>query len=200
MTYHRVSTIDQDPTLAREELQRAAAARGLEVIAAIEETGSGARNDRPGLAQVMQLARQHRVAYVLVWKLDRFGRSVLDVVTNAKALKSCGVTLVATSQGLEVGPRAGAVSDLILHVMIAMAEFERSIISERTLLGLEGARKRGRVLGRPKGSGDRRPRRRRGVTRVSFVVADQHEQHQGSEEGEEGSHRSMAAQGPKEVT
>lgn len=166
VTYHRVSTVDQDPTLAREELRRAALARGLELVGEVEETGSGARNDRPGLARVMELVHQHRIAYVLIWKLDRFGRSVLDVLANVKKLKAAGVTLVCTSQGFEVGPRANAISDVIVTVLAAAAELERNVISERTLLGLQGARQKGKILGRPKGSLDRRPRRKKGASRV----------------------------------
>src|SRR4051794_25036796 len=113
-TYHRASTVDQDPTLARDELRRAAIARGLDLVAEIEETESGARNDRPGLRRVLELVHQHRIAYVLIWKLDRFGRSVLDVLTNVRALKSAGVTLIATSQGLEAGPRPGAMGDMVV--------------------------------------------------------------------------------------
>lgn len=171
VTYHRVSTVDQDPTLAREELRRAALARGLELVAEVEETGSGARNDRPGLARVMELVHQHRIAYVLIWKLDRFGRSVLDVLANVKKLKAAGVTLVCTSQGFEVGPRANAISDVIVTVLAAAAELERNVISERTLLGLQGARQKGRILGRPKGSLDRRPRRKKGASRAVIVGA-----------------------------
>jgi DNA invertase Pin-like site-specific DNA recombinase len=164
VSYHRVSTLDQDPTLAREELRRAAAARDIFLIDEIEETGSGARNDRPGLQRVMQFVRAHLVSAVLVWKLDRFGRSSVDVVTNVKAIKNAGATFVATSQAIEIGPRSGAMGDLILTIMSAMAEFERAIISERTLLGLEKAKKKGRILGRPKGSRDQHPRKK-GVRR-----------------------------------
>lgn len=150
VTYHRVSTVDQNPKLARGELRAAARARRLRIIAEIEEHASGARNDRPGFQRLMKLARAGRVDYVLVWKLDRLGRSCVDVLTNIKALKQAGVTFVATSQGLEVGPRGEVVGDLILAVMAAMAEFERSIISERTLLGLAAARRKGVRLGRPR--------------------------------------------------
>jgi DNA invertase Pin-like site-specific DNA recombinase len=169
VAYHRVSTIDQRPELAREELRRAARARDLELVAEIEETGSGARNDRPGLARLMDLVHQHRIAWVLIWKLDRFGRSVIDVLTNVRKLKQHGVTLVCTSQGLEVGPRGNAISDVIVTVLAAAAELERNVISERTRLGLVGARARGKILGRPKGSTDRRPRRKRGASRVAVV-------------------------------
>jgi DNA invertase Pin-like site-specific DNA recombinase len=161
VTYHRVSTVDQHPELARDELRRAAAARGLEVVAEVEETGSGARNDRPGLARVLELARAGQVAHVLVWKLDRLGRSSIDVLATVRELERAGVTFWATSQGLEVGPGSGPMGRLVLQVMAAMAEFEREIIRERTRLGLDGARARGVRLGRPPGSRDTKLRRRR---------------------------------------
>lgn len=150
VTYHRVSTTDQDPTLAREELRRAVAARGFDLVEEIEETGSGARNDRPGLRRVLELARRHQVTHVLVWKLDRFGRSSLDVLTNVEALERAGVTFLATSQGLEVGPRSGPMGRLVLQILAAVAELERDTIRERTRLGLEAARRRGAWVGRPR--------------------------------------------------
>jgi putative DNA-invertase from lambdoid prophage Rac len=149
VTYHRVSTLDQNPALARDELRRAAAARGLEILEEVEETGSGAKTNRPGLARVMDLARRHLVTHVLVWKLDRFGRSSIDLLANVSELELAGVTFIATTQGLEVGHGSGAMGRLILQVMSAIAEFERGIISERTLLGLAEARRRGVRLGRP---------------------------------------------------
>ena len=161
VTYHRVSTADQDPTLARAELRRAAEARSLILVAEIEETGSGARNDRPGLHQVLDLARWHQVDHVLVWKLDRFGRSTIDVLTNVEQLERMGCTFISTTQGLEIGPGAGAMGRLVLQVMAAMAEFERELIRERTRLALAAARSAGRKLGRPKGSKDSKKRRRR---------------------------------------
>jgi putative DNA-invertase from lambdoid prophage Rac len=161
VTYHRVSTIDQDPALARDELRGAAAALRLRLVGEVEETGSGARNDRPGLQRVLELARRHLVTHVLVWKLDRFGRSSIDVLMNVRELVRAGVTFLATTQKLEVGPDSGPMGNLVLAVMAAMAEFEREIIRERTRLGLAGARARGRKLGRPLGSKDRKQRRRR---------------------------------------
>ena len=80
--YHRVSTRDQNPELPLEELHRAAEARGYEVAEVVTETGSGARNDRPGLQRVLELARSGEVDAVLVWKLDRAGRSVIDVLAT----------------------------------------------------------------------------------------------------------------------
>jgi len=148
--YHRVSTADQDPTTARLELRGAAAARGYTIAMEVEETGSGARNDRPGLLQVMAAARRGRIAGVLVWKLDRFGRSTLDLLASIRDLAASGVRFEAITQGLVVDPRRfDPTANLILAVLAAVAEFEREIIRERTLLGLERARRAGRRLGRP---------------------------------------------------
>jgi putative DNA-invertase from lambdoid prophage Rac len=146
--YHRVSTLDQDQGLARADLEVAAKQRGFPETVHIEETGSGARNDRPGLARLMALAKAGKVAAVFVWKLDRFGRSALDVLANVRALKDAGVRFVATTQGIDVAPTGDAVSSLILTVLAAVAEFERDLIRERTRLAIDKARKLGRRIGR----------------------------------------------------
>lgn len=148
-TYHRVSTFDQDASLARGELAAAAARLGGEVVLAVEETGSGARNDRPGLQRLMDAARRRKVDVVLVWKLDRFGRSALDVLANIRELDGAGVRFIATTQGLDVRPGGDAMSRLILGVLASVAEFERDIIRERTRLGLAKAKASGKQLGRP---------------------------------------------------
>lgn len=147
--YHRVSTRDQDPTLARAELRQAAAARGYEVALDLEETGSGRRNDRPGLQEIMAAVRRHELQAVLVWKLDRFGRSVVDLLGNLDELRRSGVRFIATSQGIEQGDRADPTGGLLIRILACVAEFERDMISERTHLGLAGARRRGVRLGRP---------------------------------------------------
>jgi putative DNA-invertase from lambdoid prophage Rac len=146
--YHRVSSRDQNPTLARRELRQAARARGFEVALDIEETGSGAWNNRPGLRRVMDAAAKGEVATVLCWKLDRFGRSSLDVLSNIRRLSNAGVRFVAVTQGLDVQPHGDAMSQLILGVLAAVAEFERSLIAERTALAAKVAREAGRPWGR----------------------------------------------------
>lgn len=147
--YHRVSKLDQDLTLARDELRAVATARGLEVTLDVEETGSGARNDRPGLARVLDAARRGQVRAVVVWKLDRFGRSALDVLTNIRTLRDAGCRFIVTSQGLDVRPDGEAVSSLLLSILAGVAEFERELIVERTRLGVEKARRAGKRIGRP---------------------------------------------------
>jgi putative DNA-invertase from lambdoid prophage Rac len=148
--YHRVSTVDQDVTLARTEIGNWAARQGGTVVLAIEETGSGARNDRPGLHHVLAAAQRGEVDCVAVWKLDRWGRSSLDVLANIATLTDAGVRFVAVSQGLDVKVRGDAMSKLMLNVLSAVAEFELTLIAERTRLGVEKARKAGVKLGRPR--------------------------------------------------
>jgi DNA invertase Pin-like site-specific DNA recombinase len=147
-TYHRCSTLDQNPKLAREEL-RAVAARLGELVLEIEEKGSGARNDRPGFRKLMEAARKGAIDVVAVWKLDRFGRSTVDLLDNIKALGTAGVRFTATSQGLDVKPDGDAMSRLLVTMLAAVAEFERDLIRERTRLGLAAARRSGKRLGRP---------------------------------------------------
>jgi DNA invertase Pin-like site-specific DNA recombinase len=122
----------------------------MELVEEIEETGSGARNDRPGLRRVLELARRHQVEAVLTWKVDRFARSVLDLCTNVRELVEVhGCAFYAVSQGLVIKPGGEATSRLLLNILGAVSEFEREIIRERTRLGLSKARSSGKVLGRP---------------------------------------------------
>lgn len=147
--YHRVSTVDQNPELAALELRAAARRRGLRVVAEVWETGSGAANDRPGLVKVLDLVRGGLVDVVMVWKLDRFGRSAFDVLGNVRQLEAARVVFVCTSQGIEIQPGGDPVSRLMLTVLGAVAEFERDLIRDRTRAGLAAARRAGRRIGRP---------------------------------------------------
>ncbi len=147
--YHRVSTVDQNPELAALELRAAARRRGLRVVAEVWETGSGAANDRPGLVKVLDLVRGGLVDVVMVWKLDRFGRSAFDVLGNVRQLEAAGVVFACTSQGIEIQPDGDPVSRLMLTVLGAVAEFERDLIRDRTRAGLAAARRAGRRIGRP---------------------------------------------------
>jgi DNA invertase Pin-like site-specific DNA recombinase len=148
-TYHRVSTLDQDQTLAREEL-RAAASRLGALTLEIEEHGSGARNDRPGLQRLLEEARRGRVDVVVVWKLDRFGRSSLDLLTNIEQLQGVGVRFLAVTQGIDIRPGGDAVGKLLLTMLAGVAEFERQLIRERVTLGLQRAKAAGKHIGRPR--------------------------------------------------
>jgi putative DNA-invertase from lambdoid prophage Rac len=166
--YHRVSTREQNPRLARSQLRAAAAARGLRVVLEVEETASGRGSVRPGLARVLAAAERGAIHVVLVHRLDRWGRSTLDLLANLRRLRSAGVGFVAIAQGLEVLPHSDAVSDLTLTVLAAVAEFERAVIVERTLDGLAAARRAGKRLGRPLG------KRAPSPERIAALRADGH--------------------------
>ena len=147
--YHRVSTLDQNPTLARAELRAAAKRLGYRVVLDVEATGSGARNDRPGFQRVLQAARRGAFDALLVFKLDRAGRSALDLLANIRELVDVyGTRFVVTSQGLDLKPGGDAISRLLMTVLAAVAEFERDLIRDRTRLGLAAARRKGIRLGR----------------------------------------------------
>jgi putative DNA-invertase from lambdoid prophage Rac len=110
---------------------------------------ASAWNDRPGLQELMAAARRGKLDAVLVWKLDRFGRSALDVLANIRDLDAAGVMFIATTQGIDIRPGGDAMSRLILGVLASVAEFERDLIRERTQLGMAKAREAGKKIGRP---------------------------------------------------
>jgi DNA invertase Pin-like site-specific DNA recombinase len=122
----------------------------MRVALDVEETGSGANNDRPGFARVMDSARRGNIDALLVWKLDRFGRSALDLLTHLRELEGLGIRFVAVTQGIDIRPGGDATSRLLLTMLTAVSEFERDLIVERTKLGLEKARRAGKQIGRPR--------------------------------------------------
>jgi putative DNA-invertase from lambdoid prophage Rac len=146
--YHRVSTLDQNPDAAREELRRGVAIRGWEVALSEEETGSGAKADRPGLLRVMEAVRRGKVGAVVVWKVDRFGRSLLDLLRNLEAINAAGARFVAVTQGLDIGQGGDPASRLLFTMLAAVSEFERELVRERTVLGMKRARDLGARFGR----------------------------------------------------
>lgn len=148
--YHRVSTDSQCPENATAELRQAATARGMMIAMEIAETGSGSRNDRPGLLKVMDAANRGSISCVIVHKLDRWGRSALDLLANITTLSEQGVRFIAASQGIDIKPGSDAMSKLLVTMLAAVAEFERDLIKDRTRLGLARAREAGKRLGRPR--------------------------------------------------
>lgn len=146
-TYHRVSTLDQNADAARADLRAFAGRLGGTIAIEVEEVGSGARNDRPGLQRVLEAARKRAVDCLVVWKLDRLGRSTLDLHTNAALLETYGVRLACVTQAIDTATPTGK---LLFTVLSAVAEFERDSIKERTHLGLRRAIEKGKTLGRPR--------------------------------------------------
>jgi len=143
--YMRVSKADGSQTV---ELQRdALLAAGVEAAQLYDDLASGRRDDRPGLAACLKALRDGDT--LVVWKLDRLGRNLRHLVNTVHDLTGRGVGLkVLTGQGAAIDTTTPA-GKLVFGIFAALAEFERELISERTVAGLASARARGRHGGRP---------------------------------------------------
>jgi DNA invertase Pin-like site-specific DNA recombinase len=132
--YTRVSTADQNAELQVRELRDYAVRQGWEITETYQDVVSGAKASRPGLNRLMEDSAARKFEVLLVWKLDRFGRSLVDCLNNIEELERCRVRFVAVTQNLDTDQQNPA-SCFLLHVLGAAAEFERSLIRERTLAG-----------------------------------------------------------------
>jgi DNA invertase Pin-like site-specific DNA recombinase len=142
--YARVSKADGSQSL---DLQRdALAVAGVQPDRIYEDQASGARDDRPGLDACLRALREGDV--LIVWKLDRLGRTLSHLVNTARDLSDRGIGLrVLTGQGAEIDTTTSA-GRMIFGIFATLAEFERDLIRERTMAGLDAARARGRKGGR----------------------------------------------------
>lgn len=148
--YARVSTLDQNCEMQIRELREYVSRRGWEPAGEYVDSGiSGTKASRPALNSLMAAAARREFDCVLVWKLDRFGRSVLHLSQQLAALTSYGVRFLAVSQAIDTDA-SNPSSRLLLTILAGVAEFERELIRERTLSGIRAARANGKVLGRPR--------------------------------------------------
>lgn len=138
--YARVSTKDQSLNLQIDALKKA----GCQKI--YSEQISGAKSDRSQLQEMISHLREGDI--VIVWKLDRLGRSLRDLVNLVSKFQESGIGFLSLQDNIDTTTPTGK---LTFHIFAALAEFERDIISSRTKAGLEAARARGRKGGRPKG-------------------------------------------------
>jgi DNA invertase Pin-like site-specific DNA recombinase len=146
--YGRVSTKGQKTVPEQfDELRAYAARRGWTVVQEVADIRSGAK-DRPNRRALMDAARSRQIDVIAVWKLDRWGRSMLDLVATLHELTELGVGFASVSEGIDLTTAAGR---LLAAVLSAFAAFERDAIIERTHLGLNHARKHGTRSGRPIG-------------------------------------------------
>ena len=136
--YARVSTVDQDAALQVDALEKAGCDR------VFIDTMSGAVAHRPQLDRLLEHARSGDT--IVVWRLDRLGRSLRHLITQVQELANRGVGLRSLQESIDTTSPGGR---LIFHVFGALAEFERDLITERTTAGLAAARARGRHGGRP---------------------------------------------------
>jgi DNA invertase Pin-like site-specific DNA recombinase len=144
--YARVSTQDQQtiPMQAR-AMREYAARRGWRIALQVKEIGSGA-SQRERREQLLEAARRREIDVVLVWRLDRWGRSVTDLLATLQELEHLGVGFVSLTEALDLTTPAGRAMAGLLAIF---SEFEREILRERVRAGLAHARQNGQRLGRP---------------------------------------------------
>jgi putative DNA-invertase from lambdoid prophage Rac len=134
--YARVSTTDQNCEMQLAELREYASRRAWEITTEFVDTGwSGAKANRPAFDRLMAEAGKRTFDVVLCWKLDRFGRSLLNCKAALQQLHSHGVRFIAASQNIDTD-ESNPASRFLLHILMAAAEFERELIRERAAAGL----------------------------------------------------------------
>ena len=144
--YVRVSTDGQNTEGQETELKEYAKHRGWEVTRIYRDKMSGAKSSRPALDELMADAKKRKTDIVLVWRFDRFARSVSHLLHALETFRAVGVEFVSISEQVDTSTPTGK---MVFTVLGAVAELERSLIGERVRSGLRNARAKGRRLGRP---------------------------------------------------
>ena len=145
--YGRVSTIDQEPENQLQELRRYVSARGWTAVEYVDRGVSGAKDKRPALDTLLRDAKRRKFDVLVCWRLDRLGRNLRHLILLLDELAALGVGFVSLAEGIDATTPAGR---LQLHILGAIAEFERGRVIERVRAGLQRARAQGRQLGRPR--------------------------------------------------
>ena len=144
--YARVSTLDQQPENQLAELRTYVQARGWSAHEYSDKGISGTKEKRPALDALIRDAKRRRFDVLICWRLDRLGRSLKHLVTLLDELQVLGIAFVSLAEGIDATTPAGK---LQMHILAAIAEFERARIAERVAAGLARARRNGTRLGRP---------------------------------------------------
>lgn len=145
--YARVSKQEQQTLpLQIKDLREFAKRRKWKIEIEISDIASGAKS-RPKREELLNLARQRKIDCILVWRLDRFGRSLADLITTLDELNSLGVSFVSLNESLDLTTPSGKA---LAGMLAVFAEFERSILKERVRAGIAEARSKGKRHGRPK--------------------------------------------------
>lgn len=150
VTYSRVSTShhNQNPQVQIEELRKACTNRGWSITEELVDHGySGSTDNRPGLKRLMSLVRSKEVDVVMVVKMDRLFRSLKHLVSTLEEFEEIGVKFVALKDNVDYSTPSGR---FFVQVLGSLGEFERSLLRERTMMGLEHAKSMGKKFGRPR--------------------------------------------------
>ena len=145
--YARVSTLDQEPENQLAELRRYSEARGWTAVEYVDRGVSGAKDRRPALDQLLADAKRRRFDVLVCWRLDRLGRNLKHLITLLDELQALGIAFVSLAEGIDATTPAGK---LQMHILGAIAEFERARIVERVRAGLARRVAQGKPLGRPR--------------------------------------------------
>lgn len=144
--YLRVSTVAQDFAAQETELRRYAEQRGWQVTIYADKV-SGVQHSRPALDQMWRHCRARKVDIVLVWSLDRFARSLKQLIAGLEEFRELGIDFVSLKQeGMDTTTSSGR---LLFHIVASVAEFERDLLRQRVASGLAEAKRKGTRLGRP---------------------------------------------------
>lgn len=149
--YARVSTLDQNCDLQLEDLRRYAGQRFAHYYEYVDEGVSGTQRRRPKLDALMQAAHQRKFDVVVVWKFDRFARSVKHLVDSLEEFSALGIDFISYTEGIDTTTPTG---QLLFHMVGAVAQFERDLIVERVRAGMAHARAMGKRIGRPRAEVD----------------------------------------------
>jgi putative DNA-invertase from lambdoid prophage Rac len=145
--YARISTKEQNLDMQLFELREYCRCRGLKIIEEYEDRMTGSKDNRPALLKLLADARARKFDAVIVWKIDRFGRSLRHLVNTLADLEALGVAFISLRDSLDFSTPSGK---LQFHVLAAVAQFERELIRERVSAGMKIAKKRGVHCGRPR--------------------------------------------------
>ncbi len=144
--YSRVSTLEQTTAAQLDELRSFSGHRGWEIVAEYTDEGvSGKQESRPGLDRLMADARRRRFDCVLVYRYDRFARSLRQLVNALAEFDALGISFISLHEGIDTSTPNGR---LVFGIFASIAEFERSLIAERVRSGMAAAKRRGVRLGR----------------------------------------------------
>jgi len=144
--YARVSTKDQDPDLQIRQLKQFAKDRNFKIVKTFEEKLSGAKDKRPLYQEMLDDVRKKKAAAVLVWKLDRFARSTRELLERLEEFHALGVELLSYTENIDTTTPIGKA---FFQIAAVISEFERDLIRERIIAGVENAKAKGKRLGRP---------------------------------------------------
>jgi DNA invertase Pin-like site-specific DNA recombinase len=144
--YVRVSSGEQHTEMQERALREYVQRRGWELHKIYRDKCTGANASRPGLDELLKDCRRRSIDIVIVWKFDRFARSLKNLIAGLELCRALGIDFVSVTEAVDTSLPAG---EMLFQMIGAVAQFERSLIAERVKSGLANARANGKILGRP---------------------------------------------------